>query len=68
MYISSNDEKDLYVMRKDIISQGVLSHHKKLHINYVSSEKHFIGWKTLGVFCVFNSYYQEKFCGRFLQR
>ena len=36
-------KKDLYVMREDIITQGVLSNHKKLHINYVSSEKYFIG-------------------------
>ena len=61
-------KKDLYVMREDIISQGDLSNHKKLLINYVSSEKRFIGYKTVGTFCVFNSYYQEKFCGRFLQR
>ena len=30
-------KKDLYVMREDIISQGDLSNHKKLLINYVSS-------------------------------
>ena len=36
-------KKDLYVMREDIISQGVLSNHKKLLVNYVLSEKHFIG-------------------------
>ena len=36
-------KKDLYVMWEDIISQGDLSKHKKLLINYVSSEKHFIG-------------------------
>lgn len=48
-------------MREDIITQGVLSNHKKLHINYVSSEKYFIGQKTACAFCVFNSYYQENF-------
>ena len=30
-------------MREDIISQGVLSNHKKILFNYVLSKKHFIG-------------------------